>query len=1638
MPTEINSYAFCADFSGTAACLAAIQSLDNSGGLSGDAEAKLLLNLLEGDLLKKLYNKTIRVLGILQGAVITPEDLAGDFSFLDFSSIDFNVGYRPGDFWYIDFSNIDFNVGNSNYSTRFQTIINVFSIFCGRSAELSNTDIQGINAVLIPFLDAFQALQNYLIQAGLNPCAAVPVYFNNASSLFLQAAGSDGSINIAEGMHLRWALTGDLGSNHLPKGDYDNGVSGLSGYNQANDYVVISRTPYINPVSLVLDFSTALPGIDLASFRWTYLLNRNDGTGQVTSQVRLTFSDTAQYRQKAALTDPQADPFGFLQSYNGLITVTVDNKNLFAANYDFRLADGTTSAILKLEATGTYDDSGTLQDMVIVRKTVTATSASMGRVTGDNISKLQLQTSAGGFLQSLSFESYDDFLRSRQPADWTVVGDDFALSVTDDVVYGRLENDAYPIDHLWPQYNDGTTVKTANYKDKWATDYGTDISVRSAVAQYLSLSETDPRANVSFSVDSGAPGISDLTLSYLDILNLQAMDFHWARMLGLGHIDTGVNASGSGQYIYLASYINRKSMDSAVMVNYQFMAPPAGLSDSRLPETPLIRPVSYTLPVENGLNTSLLDANGYLSNAAIRAINIGRELYNFESGEGDFNIFEKSTPVFYGVEYRPVTQTPYVKPEITGNQVGPALGQPYYAYDSDNPGGVLETVPVPDNPDSLYIHFEKQSGLHAYALYGINWFSRSSALSAEAQTDETVFQATNLLVPPPALTVQYIQQEDPLLFTTATEQGWISHRQDRFPGQDTGLTRVTFDWLDLTDVTNMDISSAVKAAKIVTWFKDGPPQQVAGLIENILPAPGDDTALQLYTQGYTLVNGTVVTPQIADTDFYKFTGSLLATPEGQFIVNAVAAGPDGPVITVSKIVKTSVVDDPADPDYHGTSDTYIFPAIGSRFTVTENLSRPVNWLPVSETIELIDLAPARTVTETYTNENGVISQVLLIGGINGNAYIAQLNDVSDVPMTGYYSVTFSSGVTLDPHPQVNPPFDPAFPNANAPGALHPPHVEWYNGKVRLPLAGDPGTKKIVEVIRIVQTSPLQVYVYDASFSDDPFQVSATVSDLVAANFHPGYKAYLFPEPPPEAFNGTNILPGAGATDKKTLVGLQSADDGTNGFVSAVSPPAVLLARKIVTPVELDAPNIYGLRVRPDATTRAALTFDITIAPDGTGSARTPYGFMFYRTDNEDVLNALYNPDTVSEITASLALLTTDAFFNERYLELVNLVYDPDSPGNFKVFDAAPDPYGFPLPDKTGLIDPVMDITVAQKTAKYREAIVSTLLPLTAQPPVYALISEGTQTENKQPTLRSVDGNLLLPGDPGFDPYPMIRVLPNPDSATTNYVRFTDYTLNGASRFLYFYGAAEVTSQLAIGPLSAFAGGVTIIQTIPADAPVIRTFTLGPPDSSSTSPIAVTFYLSPFPADEPITSVRIYRTTDLNKTVALQLMDTSTDIPLFIDTANGNGIITIDTFSDLPAVPFGEVIYYRLAFIRTIINERNAVEQVTGLGSAVETITLIDIVNPDAPDLTYDAVASTLSWMPAANKGIYYLYNQNSKGNWQLLTTILPPDSAGEMTYTISPPLVLTDGDGNRIYYRYKVKVQNSAGLFNLTDNELTI
>lgn len=1661
MLTENNTYAFCADYSSLSACLFAIQTAEENGSFANDELLIQLLNRFENDLLRKLYFRTIRLLGALYQVDGVPQTyLGGDFTNRDFILRDFNIGYLQtngpitdlsaylaGDFEDEDFTHLDFWVGfqdleNAGYASVFKTITNIFAELCSRSSEISNGEKWVLDAALLPFLDGFDELKAYLQNKGLNLCTDTEVINNNDAGVFLQASGSNGTTGVAEGLHLRWALSGELGENHIPKGSYYNDKTAQGLFNRANDYVRIYRTTYLSPVLVTLDFEAKRPVINFGLKTWSYVLVNTIGALKITNRVKLIFEDAGLYNQLALTLDPQLYFYDFLKSYTGIIRVELVKKSGFRFSFGFGDNDG--AAVLKIEANcfaGT--DSANAQ---VVRKTFNSATTIAPEILADNIQSIRLKKTPGSVLKSISFETYDDFLKSRNESDWQEVGSGFGLSLDDALVYERLENENYQIDNLWPQYNQGTRVRVSNYQQKWSVSAPGEPSLKDAVLTYLSLSENDSRALDTIKKADATEFDQGFQISYVDVLNLQASDYHMARMLGLGHIDTEVSEGDDLKYIYQLRYLNRREITDNSFLEHRYTTLPVSKSDERLPEKPRIAPVSYGLPNPKAAGNGIFDVAGYTPLDRVRAVNITRIPYADEISLADFfselsatvneNIFERPKAVAYGVEYRAQGQSSYQKPEIIQEK---SLGKLFYAHDDDYPGlGVVETALVPDNEQSLYVHFERNQGVHFYAIYGVNWFSRASELSDEEATDATLFPKINTLVPPDNLTVQYLQKEETPVLTTSREQGWLAARENLFPGQDTALTRVTFNYTDIVDISpitdpNTSPTDIVRANEVKALFNPVLPLQLAGQINRIEPVGNTGEQLMLYLGSYLQINGELINPQVSSQDLFRFTNSILSTAQGQFKIVELLGGPTGLRVLIEKNKSYDTVSDSTESDYYGTRTKYTSPEPGSRFTITENLSKAENWNPLSARINIYSFADAANpVLETYTDSEGNISR-FWIGGINEPAIITPLfgqGNTEDI--AGLYKISFDSSFTLPVHPQGTVlPYDPGNAQANAPENLHSPFVEWYKGTVRLLTNGNE-EKKTLEVLRIENTGILTLYVLDADYEQDPIIISSGTQDAVEVNFHPGYRVYYFAEPA-GLFNAEHILPLGQENQRKTIFGLQVLDTRVNGsgFSSAVSIPGVLMSHRIVEPLKPDAPIITNQRVRADATGKASLTFDLKVNIGQGGNARKPFGFSFYRIAAEDVISSLYEQETVNEIYNELAKLTLDSFASQRFYELINLVFDENNPSSFNVFEALPNPYGFPVPDKASLVETGDDLQVRRE--KYESAILANLLPLTQQVPIFSFLKTGFQTENLAPVIRDLDGNLLLENDPAFNPFPMVRKYIKPEAPNDIYIRFTDYFLDESSRDHYFYAATETTNELVNGDLSLFSGPVSIINTIKPDIPVLAGFRINPAINGEA--ITVDFSINPIASVDQVSKIRVYRS------ITLSAIEHPVNIAPFFDVdvevASLLGYQITDSFEDFFTIPYGDFLHYKFYAIRTIINEYGENEDIFSSGSTTINVKLIDTTNPTAPDIFYNQQDNLIWWPQTISNGNYYLYQQNTRGNWQ---RIFSSPSAGNqpIEYELPENLSFEDEEGNRIYYRFKVQVENSSGLFNLEEKELTI
>ncbi|MDB5034038.1 MAG: hypothetical protein JWQ98_1279 [Chlorobi bacterium] len=1545
-----------------------------------------------------------------------------------------------------------------------------------------------------------------------------------STHLYLQAVGSDGSDGSTPGVHLRWELLNSLQS-HMPKGNLaapGATYSASYGANKVNDFVKISRTPYDQSklYKLVLDLENTAPSSFSGERReWRYdNLVADAAFPAAKSSVVIRFEE-APYDARCVGCDPRTAFKSIIQGYTGVIEARVIEKTMFAVE----ITSSGASPTVQVEARSAITSADSVLPIISFRKSFSGVGPHLVMSEGMKVIRFRCQN---GGPKVLRIQTYEDFHRATQKRyGWVELGN-FSLSLDQTEVFKRLEDSAnFVIDNAWSHFKDGTAggagkVKSANYRDRWLpgsdsacthtididpADHGFGDAVKSisgAVTKYLDLSrqpggwEGTVRLysrdhNVGENADHSA-----IDLSLLKMLKLVARDYHVARMLGLGYIDWRVGAAGQNrgqQYVYVAEYSTLgagSSPDGKTIPNvvHRYLSLPTAPLDLRLPVEPMISDIQYGLPLVDGQIEPTTDTQGYAMHGDVRFVRINKhdaafdqatswtDSSNVEAGFfADTSFYSRgdnTAPIAFGVRHKmrsgSGTYGDWEKPEIS-NDLGEYERAGYEPY--RDAGGMPETLAIPDKENPILVHriiprSDASPFWLRYGIYGINWFSRVSAVRMFTDEIFNRFPKRNTLIPPSRLTALFVQPETPRLFNSEFEQNTTA-LHDR--------SRLTFDWHHAHN-TAYQPETAGAPIKLEFFFRSSMPMGVRGQIATVDESdPFATITVASYPDEFAEGGTATIVPHIDPSDAWRFINSMLVTAAHPFpIVSIDTTNPDAPIFTIRKVYEQSEDGGPA---------YLVGPISGENFLVVENLATSTTWQSISGgTMPVAQLSPH---TETEVMEDGT-SVTRTIGGIFKVATITEEwerqgpgpNYGQPIPgrPSGVYKITFAAQVLPNYASIVNP--------ADIGAAVE--RVEWYRGVVRIAEDNPTGRMKALDVIRIETSSdpitissPTTVYVYDPDYLNAdhlimPRAIGASRSAQV--NFHPGYRVYL--NLPTAGIAISSIMPQGTETSRETFVAVRAFDTSTPSAstptrnYSSLTPPTVHLARQVLTPQMPETPQGPTFATRPDVYGKSTYTFDLNVKVTTHQPARIPavppYGMMFYRADDTAVLRALYSDATIEAIEAALPPRATDAAFDDRWSGLVNA--DIDNAGHFKAY-GMDSQYHFPDPDRTsfsyvevdGNGDPqtihpfpwtgVVDVT--RRKDEVRRAINSMFLPLTEQPVMFAFVKDDTneldaskrlQTSPKFPSIRDHHGRIYQPGDPLFDPFPMVKRIA---SGGDWMMRFTDYTLDGASKNFFFYYAAELSNTMDVGPGSTVIGPVRLVNTMPPRAPevlrvnarvAIPALNLGP---------RVEFTVASYAEAEGITKLRIYRTTDVHAAGSVRSMtQLIPDINVPAD-----GIIT-DAFTDAPA-QFGVLIYYRVVTLRPIINEVGATEYVASQPSRPMMVSLIDVQNPVAPELsatlasngTVDTLPDiTLHWDKTVEKGTYYLYKMTPSGTWKLIHKV-DRTSAASMTYpengdfTMQPEthaLLRKNNAGSTVYYRFKVIAENVSGLLSTEERILTI
>lgn len=1518
--------------------------------------------------------------------------------------------------------------------------------------------------------------------------------------IYLQAAGSDESDDSVKGFHLRWDLLRKLGETHLPKGDYSTlpGAYQTSiAYNRADDYVRIYKTEFKKDYGVEIDLSNAPDSLveSGATREWIYqnLIPINTLPTQLTD-VRVNFQDTAQYDALRTSIDPATDSIDLIKNYTGIIDVRTVGKFKFSVSFTIGVQNQNQEGGIRLETISLGDTLDNTTRTISCRETLTPQKNDP--VHCENIEFIRFDY-VNAYPQKIRLCTYDDFiLGTNSKGDWNLLGqfslDDGNTDASQNV-FKRLEDSAaYTVHNKWRKYNEPDVnaagefrVNVNNYQDKWTMVDG----LKQAVETYLTASVTDVTATVTHTNSDPIVNDSEMDISYLDMLNFVALDFHVARMLGLGHIDHDASVSSNKEFIYLMHYVTEAQLENespVLTMQHFYMTPPLSIVDYKLPQVPIQEELTYGIYVNNhtGSPSLITNAAGYNPYGPSRYIQINRGQFNFERPLENFYqsgieycLCHETIPVLLGLEYADDTiavGNPFKRPEIT------------HDLNYLDPGGLPEVTAIPLTDDGMvYIHEETNEGIHHYGLYSINWFSRVSPVGNKKETDFTEFPKLNTLLPPSNLAVQLIQKEVPLIFTTGQEQQDLTLITDA----DKTYVRITFDWNEIHN------KAYQTADGVELFWRQNEPSIIQGEIQTgsgaVIEDPLTHTVLVQTTGYYNASVNQSVTPQVTPGQEALYEGARLTAGAQSYLIEEVVTSGVNPSFRLRQIRQTASQDVNND-NIFCTTETWISPVQGERFLVSENLENSASW--DEQLAATVSLEQFSNHTETVSYDDGT-TKTFTIGGLTGSAVIADIPDpdpnivANHVPPggptqvpTGVYTITYDSEL-LPPHPNGDP------------NAI----VNYIRGTVRLLDVNN--ELKTLNVWKIEELAGVTVLTaFDPTFglerdANDDFVLTSSqftplpgyapiqTGSVPFVNYHPSYQVYVYHGTGGSTFVDTNILPAVGEGTRNTFMAVRSVDSTITPTPckSFMSPPTVLMAREISEPVPPGVPDGPLFATRPNFYGKATYTFDVKV--------ENPFSLIFYRANERKILDQLYKPATADQIIEDLANLTSPDldFYQNRWYDLVNMIVDTGT-DTFKEYTAGG--YRFPMPnndlykiphadpsvqelpftsafifsDNYSYTDPSLGTVNVSMFELVKDCIDGAFLPLTEIPAVYKQLQESEfETSGKKPVLRNPQtGARYTTDDAEYDPWPMAfrfekngagDALQSGDAGygaggNLKFVRFTDYTLDGAAKNFYFYFAVELSNTLAVSDRSPVAGPIQLVNSAPAVAPEIKKTVTQLSNLQLRLRTAVRFELNDFVASENIKQFQIYRSIKPENALSVRTMELAKTISVGEDVT--------DNFSDKLFPLYGEPLFYRIVALREIQNEQGVLEMVPSLASNLVLTNVVDNMNPVAPPLiiTHDPAVGaplqianvSIAFSQVTYNAVYRLYKQNSKGNWEIIHEISSTEHLNLPTVTIdladtslgSNILEKQTASLNPIYHRFRVDVENSSGLINLKKGDYTV
>ena len=1505
--------------------------------------------------------------------------------------------------------------------------------------------------------------------------------------LYLQAAGSVGSDSTV-GKHLRWAFRGVLGEKHLPKGDY---ATNYVNFNKPNDYIRIYKAAYIKSTVSLHFFSDFPDVVDSANYLWIY--NIGD------KEFYVRFRNQAKYDEVLLTINPLTNPSQFIGSYGSELIEVENIKELFfkvTCNFDSQ----STPSVCRIET------MSVTANILVANRVVTNRKSIFGNQLGAPL-KLVLENGRAvrwqvfnANLASLDFEFYSQTIGEINIATgWTVLGD-YALNLEQAVAFGRLEPAPGYVHGMWQRFNDEAFVNVDNYHQKWngPTELG-DRNIKEVVENYIQLSDD---ANNFAAVENVPLGNNPddpqdyMEISNLDMLNFSANDYHIARMLGLGLLDVyGDNVTN----VYVAEYHTTADLEDGQgprEVQHLYMSLPTSNSDFRLPvavDLDQIVPGVF-LGGEDGSGelSSLTDGDGYAHDGISRYVSLyagdlpedAIDAAFFVTAE-EVNLSAITIPVYGGLKYR-LNQGNWEKPELSNdpryNNVV-AQGQPFYE---------TRFILLPEPLQAFYVHRQTATGLHGYKSYGINWFSRANPSETEI-TIETLLKQKNPLLPPSNTNAILIRKESPLLLTSEEEQ----ERLELSSGDKT-LVRLTYDYHTFHELKNYNIplntvysnaqlvspanannplvlypdNQEIFADEVDIFFRNHMPNNTMGKALSVVDHGSNELLSIIATGVYEIVTtGETLVPLIVPGTEGNYIGGIFVSGENRYIIHQITHASQGPVFTVyKKELGESILAGgiPSSPPAAELEAPIL--VTGGLFMAIENMQSSGSW-GTPNPLDYIKVKVGnnwpihREVIEITDDDDGSVQRMVeKTRGIWGSAQIVPDLQANQI---GIYKITFN-GFTLAHHPQYN-----------ATGVS----AEWWRGIARVftensVSGGVPNSsRKIFPVIRIENEGTpnnLVIYVQDPSFDpSDPDYDAIQTGSNIKVNFYPGYKVYLY-QNNPYGINAQNILPAEGEGVRYSIFGFRSRDingacDPVSGScTSKLSVPCVMFAQELIEAMVPELPLGPLYATRPDFFGRA--TYTLT-----TNYQHKPHGVLFYRSNDQALLNVLYKKETILEIREQLGIWggNDEEYLVNRWENFLNFG-QLATEGDYRIYppaDIAPGGVKFPNPNKQAFFDwanSILEklgqplITAAPGSLLVGDpkiidfvkgAVYNAFVSLTEMPILYQYLNgENYKPVDKPQVVKDRNGNILPPTNENFEMAPMMKII----SESPHQTLFTDFKLDGTSNNLYFYGVKELSSKMMMSDFSPFLGPVKLVNTNPPETPEVKRIVPVLANSILGITPNIQLEVNAYPKVQKIKRLTIYRSFNILDAQSVQTMQLVKVIDLENEMMLDEPVwIVNDYFEDLPEIPFGAGLYYRITVSRQVeyaeadgnVVQEYAPSQVSKIVASL----VAESYAPQAPFLKFLSTAPDTSdeihsvkllWPKMAYNARYLVYKMNSQGNWIKIHELQTNDSEILLSLTDTDLqldiLPLSDGEGKAIYHHFKVVVENSAEMRSVEEHILSI